>query len=153
MGAVSQYTPELGEKIALLASEGLNHAQIASRLGLTSANALSCLMYKNPDILDKLSRARPAQAELLLNKTQEIAEKTIRGEIPSDAARVFIAHAQWRASRYNPKVYGDKMTLAGDAENPIMLLATRLDDAIKRERQMIDVTPAQPALNDFSDLC
>ena len=146
------YTPELAQKVIDVLSSDTRYDDVKEQLGLPALRTVYDWVDNFPDFAANITRARAVQGHNIVEKLKEIEKKLEQQRLPSDVARVLINSKQWRASKANPKAYGDKMTVAGDSENPVMLLATRLDEAIARKRQdkLLDVTPKE---RDFSDLC
>lgn len=156
MGRPSTYTPQIGEKIAQLIAQDSTYEQIASVLGVPSGTIWNWLL-KEPAFAEACAGARNAQAETIDNKMAIITEKLENGVIEPDVARVMLSSLQWRASKKNPRVYGDKTILSNDPDNPIGTLAIRLDSAIG-QRKTVDITPEpktiehKPRIDDGSDL-
>jgi hypothetical protein len=155
----SKYTPELGDEIIELLMQDYTPDKIAPLFKI-AASTIYGWMYRNDDFANKYARAKPAQANAIDAKIANTIEKTLEGNLAPDIARVALSGLQWRASKKDPKVYGDRQILAGDAENPLQLLASRLDQAIAKqdkyelqETEFIDVTPmTAPTPDDGSDL-
>jgi transposase-like protein len=153
----SKYTPEIAESIASMFAQNISIKLIANDIGV-SPGTIYKWMYENQSFGDLIARARMPQAEVIREKIAETGEKVLTGDIDPNAANVALKTMQWLASKANPKVYGDRQILAGDAENPLQMLAVRLDQAIAKsealeqsEFKMIDVTPRQSA-TDIADL-
>lgn len=130
--------------------------------GMPPVRTISGWAVKFEDFSQKCAHARLQQAHVIVEDMARILEKVEKGELSSDQGRVILSGKQWIASRKNPKAYGDKMTLAGDAENPLFNLGKRLDDMRQRQQAleaspspvMIDITPLQPAIGKpGDDLC
>lgn len=111
-------------------------------------------MIKYPEFNMRMAQAREDQGDYMDDRILGVMEQVEKGYMNPDAGRLLISAMQWRASRLKPKRYGDKVTLAGDAENPLQFLASRLDMATRKKKEighvpdMIDVTP----IYDGSDL-
>lgn len=137
------YNPAVAEMVAELCAENKSFQEIAQILKLSGVRTLYRWMYRYPEFLDLVSKAKNTQAEAIDQEMIKLAEHTRQGLVDPSVARVLFPWMQWRAGKKNPKAYGDKTILAGDAENPINLLATRLDEAILNHSKMIDVTPVE----------
>lgn len=59
----------------------------------------------------KCARAREAQADLMDDRVLEVTNKAEAGQLAADVARVVLSGLQWRASKLQPKKYGDSQTL------------------------------------------
>lgn len=144
------YTPELAQTICDYVASGKGLRQVARELNLSSTS-LFRFVYENEQVTEQFKRARELQAETW---TEDIMELAADESLTPESRRVQIDLRKWMISKLKPRVYGDKTILSNDPENPVSLLAIRLDEAIKKKDEplMIDVTPAQPAPDDGSDL-
>lgn len=106
-------------------------------------NTIRRWLGKNEAFDREYLAARENQAETLADQIVAIADDE---SLAPESRRIRVEARKWVAAKLKPKRYGDKVTLAGDAENPLTMLALRLDSAVQR-RTMIDVTP-----DDASDL-
>ena len=84
-------------------------------------NTVMSWRRKDDDFYAECARAMELAGEKSADDQQEIVEKTIRGEIPSDVARVAISAMQWRASKLAPKQFGDKMTVENTGQ-PLLIM-------------------------------
>jgi len=66
----------------------------------------------------KYARAREFQADHMDDLILECAEKCSNETAQAD--RVRIAAYQWRAEKLKPKRYGNRTTLAGDEDSPLV---------------------------------
>lgn len=107
-------------------------------------------LIRHDDFNAKYTLARERRADTRSDRIDEYKEQVLQGRIPADVARIVIDTEKWQAGKENPKRYGDKTILAGDKDNPLQFVATRLDEAIAR-RNMIDVTPERVAIENNSD--
>lgn len=65
--------------------------------------------------------AREARAEFFADELTELSDAALNDSAENIQARKLQVNTrQWLASRFLPKVYGDKVTHSGDAENPIV---------------------------------
>lgn len=166
MGRPTDYTPDLGTAIANLIAENRTLREIGEMEGMPDTRTITRWAVKFDDFAHKCAHARLQQAHAIVEKMQDIVDEVQAGELSSDQGRVILSAMQWIASKKNPKSYGDKMTLAGDAENPLFQLGKRMDQLKERRRAlleapMINVTPVKelPAASSVelakpgSDLC
>lgn len=65
----------------------------------------------------KYTRAREVQAHREFDEIRQIAQDATPEDVA--VARLQIDARKWRAGKLAPKVYGDKVTHANDAENPL----------------------------------
>lgn len=76
------------------------------------------MMARDAEFASKIAAARSAQQDYEADNCVNMADDAT----PEDwqVVKLRIWARQWRASKLAPKKYGDKVTLAGDEENPLM---------------------------------
>mgnify|MGYP006921348473 CR=1 FL=1 len=80
---------------------------------------------KDAERLKQYTRARECCAEVYFEQIIEVMNHTEEDHTPFTGGNVIqrdrlkIDSLKWILARMSPRVYGDKVTLAGDAENPI----------------------------------
>ena len=115
------YSDELAERICEQLADGQSLRAICAADGMPDRTTVMRWQASNPDFATKCARAREAQADHLFEGMAEIEDGVLSGAVDAQAARVVLSSQQWRASKLRPKVYGDKTTLAGDADNPVAI--------------------------------
>lgn len=133
------YTPELGALIAHYISLDYTYKQIAHKLSLEWETVASWCVSEE-DLIAKFSNARTKQASSIEANLAEVLFDVRTGVMDAAVGRVLAQGMQWRASKKDPRVYGDKTILSNDPDNPVSALAVRLDSAILQHK-MVDVTP------------
>lgn len=86
------------------------------------------------DYARRYARARATCAEHIIAECDGYVEDVVKGVMTPEQARVALGYKQWLAGRIAPKVYGDKVHLAGDEDNPVRVDIARLTDAELMER-------------------
>jgi hypothetical protein len=99
-------------------------------------------LREDEKISHQYARAKDDQADFMADETLEIADDDVMeplivdgipvqvdGKLVMVRSNVAVQHAKlrvdarkWLASKLKPKKYGDKTTIAGDAENPLAVL-------------------------------
>lgn len=102
---------------------------ICSDADMPDRTTVSRWCEARPEFAAKCARARVDQSDFIFDDISQIERQTLSGEVDAAAARCVIASKQWRASKLAPKKYGDRMTLAGDADNPVMGMTEAQVDA------------------------
>jgi len=115
------YSDELAERICEQLADGQSLRAICAADGMPDRTTVMRWQASNPEFATKCARAREAQADHLFEGMAEIESGVLSGAVDAQAARVVLSSQQWRASKLRPKVYGDKTTLSGDADNPVAL--------------------------------
>ena len=72
-----------------------------------------------PDFEREYARARADSAEAGYFEIMEVEKDLAAGKTDPNTARVLIDSIKWRIGRMKPKVYGDRLTLAGDEDAPL----------------------------------
>ena len=119
VGPLSSYTQEIGDEICdRLACNDESLSEICRDLGLSERTVWNWV--RDVDTFrQNYARARDQQGDHEADGIVELRKKVERGEIAPDVARVMFDAYKWTAGKRKPKVYGDKLTLGGDAENPL----------------------------------
>ncbi len=133
---------EQKEAILSLVSRGYSLLTACSELKLDYSKWRKHWTNSEKDKAD-YQAARELSADFHAEQVVEIADDET---IDPNSRRIRVEARKWIASKMKPKVYSDKTILSNDPENPVSLLAIRLDEAIRRRNQPIDITPAPLAI-------
>jgi hypothetical protein len=68
-------------------------------------------MAADAEFATRCARARAETADLMDDRILEVAEKVEKGQLDARAGSVVISALQWRASKLEPKKYGDHKLL------------------------------------------
>ena len=116
---------DYNEKIAKLICErlamGMSLVKICEAKNMPGRSTVHDWLNPNhpsyqPTFSDKYARAREDQADFKADEIEDIANRTLKGEIRPDIARVVIDTKKWTASKLRPKRYGDKLDLTSDGD-------------------------------------
>ncbi|GAA0260533.1 terminase [Rhodanobacter caeni] len=145
MGRPSLYTPELIEAIAERLSKGEPMAAICRDEGMPAYRTVKDWMDTSPDVSALIARAREEGFDAIAAGTLEIADdgrndymeqSDDEGGIAFKLNGEHIQRSKLRIetrlkllAKWDPKRYGDRMTLAGDADNPVMGMTEAQVDA------------------------
>jgi hypothetical protein len=82
---------------------------------------------RHADFRTKYARTREIQGDYLDEEIQAVAD----GATPETVAvaKLRVETMKWRASKLAPKKYGDRITHAGDGDNPLVV---RHEDALEK---------------------
>lgn len=142
-----EYTPEIGKEICIRIAADYTVDDICEEFHISKTTFYNW-MRGIPDFSTNIAQARETQADAIAEKIRVLAKKIEEGHLLPEQGKVAANLLQWLAAKKKPKVYGDKMTLAGDADNPLFNLGKRMD-ALRERRQrrieapVIDVTPVE----------
>lgn len=130
-GRPAKYGRELAEEIIQRLSEGEPLRQICRDQHMPEWRTIYHWMERDPELTSAIARARElgqdAIAEDILREIQDEPERILSeggGRIDSGYVQLIRARADIKLkllAKWNPKKYGDRTTLAGDAENPVVV--------------------------------
>lgn len=134
------FTQELADEICDRLAKGESLRAICREPGKPNeATVRSWVLDNVEDFATQYTRARHLQAERWAEEIMEISDTPppLTGDNKMDHAaiqyhRLRVDTRKWMLSKVLPKVYGDKLQLAGDANNPVVFQ--------KLERVIVDKT-------------
>lgn len=134
------------DAICDLIEEDKSYKVIADELGVKKPTLLAWIQ----EDADRSARAKTAlensarfNDDAALQAIQALQPGATSAEIAK--ARELAQHYRWRARVRSPKVYGEKMTLSGDPENPLQGIS---DDQL--EARLSTLLSKQAAIDDKS---
>lgn len=113
MGRATSYNESTAGAIIEQIAEGNSLRSICLDPEMPGLQTVFDWLTKYEDFRSKYARARESQADVMDDKILQVADECT--EETAQAARVKIGAYQWRASKLNPKKYGDKLGI-GAAE-------------------------------------
>lgn len=127
MGRVSTFTPEKADAIIECVSTGIPLAQAVKKVGMGLVTWYDW-MKVHPELAERFARARASGHEIIATETLAIADEqpplTERGGVDPG----FVAWQKNRIwtrmqllAKWDPKRYGDKVTIGGDSDNPLKI--------------------------------
>jgi hypothetical protein len=130
-GRPSKYTPELATEIVQRLSEGEPLRQICRDDHMPDWRTIYDWMYRNEELSAAIAHARElgqdAIAEDIMREISEDPERILSeggGRIDSGYVQLIKARAEIKLkllAKWNPKKYGDRTVLAGDAQMPVVV--------------------------------
>jgi hypothetical protein len=142
-GSGSKYTEEIAEEICALVADGVNLRRVCRMDGMPSWRTVYDWVVAKPDFAARLARARDLGYDALAEEALEIAntphlgqKKVFSSGAGEDEDSMTVTEDDMLGHRklqietrlkllavWNPKKYGNKVQLGGDAENPIKIEA------------------------------
>lgn len=128
MSRPSEYDEAIAAVILESLANGKSFREISTETGI-SRSTIARWMAANDDFSASIARARELQADYMDDLILETANACTNETAAADRVRIYAY--QWRASKLRPKVYGDKVTHQGDADNPLQVI-TKIERVIVR---------------------
>lgn len=136
-GRPSKYTPELAAEIARRLSEGEPLRQICRDEHMPHWTNMYEWMAQDPELSVRIARAREAGYDKMAEECLELADtpkwgtKQVESEDGITVTREdMLGHRKLQIetrlkllAKWNPKKYGERLTHAGDADNPVAVQA------------------------------
>ena len=142
-GSGSKYTEEIADQICDLVSNGVNLRSVCRMDGMPSWRTIYNWVLDKPDFASRLARARElgydalAEEALEISNTPHIGQKKVfssGAEEKDDSVTVteedMLGHRKLQIETrlkllacWDPKKYGNKVQLGGDADNPVKIEA------------------------------
>jgi hypothetical protein len=113
---------EIVPRLCALMEQGQSMRKAALAVGVPESTAR---LWESEDatIAAQYTRAREIGFDAVADETLAIADNT---DEDAQSRRVRVDTRKWLLAKQAPKRYGDKMTVAGDAENPVVTV-TRIE--------------------------
>jgi hypothetical protein len=143
-GRPSKYTPEIAQKMCEMLADGIPLREICRQDGFPAWQTVYDWMYRDDALGDAgvglsraIARAREVGYEALAEECLRIADNPQWGQKQimtdqgtSTTVEDMLGHRKLQIetrlkllAKWNPKKYGDRVALAGDAENPLKVEA------------------------------
>lgn len=136
IGRPSTFSEEKALRMCELVAQGYSlrkAVEIDPTLPPHSTFLLWC--HENPALANQYARARASAMHALAEDIMQISDATDPANV--NVARLQVETRKWLMSKLAPNVFGDRVTLAGDANAPLVIGWAGDDDA----PPVIDVTP------------
>lgn len=147
MGRPTKYSQELAAEMLIRITEGESLRSIVKDANMPGQATVYEWLLAKPDFAEQYAYARDQQADTLADEIIAIADETpdLDPIYSKDGELIEIklhsAYIQWQknrvdarkwvASKLKPKKYGERVTHAGDAENPLEIKAnTEIFDTV-----------------------
>lgn len=123
---------QVKEVLRLIEEDGLSENGACEKIGI-SRNTFRSAALK-VQAADEYARAMAALAAQQVEKLEQSIDDMRSGVIDAAMARVEIDARKWFASKFLPKVYGDKIdhNIGGQKDNPLTVIERRI---VKNEQQ------------------
>lgn len=142
------YTADMDREICARLAEGRSLRSVCRDADMPHISTIYKWLDEQPGFSERYARACNDRAHALAEEALEIADDS-SGDVITDEngvkrldaefvqrSRLRVDTRKWFAARLNPKVYGDRQTLAGDPENPLAMQAVDRPPTETREQWM-----------------
>lgn len=144
-GRPSKYTPEIAERMCEMLSQGIPLREICRQEGFPEWRTVYDWMVRDAHLSAAIARAREVGQEAIAEGIYELVERPPERIVDDKGvSRVDAGYVQWTRvqadiklkllAKWNPKRYGDRVAVAGDAENPVQIqhdVKTVFDNLLK----------------------
>lgn len=124
-GRPSLYNETLADEICSRVITRPLH-QVCKDDDMPSEDAVYSWLGKHADFAEKYARARHLRSFRRYEQVDQIGEDMRAGLIDAQQARVLIDAIKWQTGKENPKVFGDKLELAGNKDAPLTVNVVKL---------------------------
>lgn len=152
-GAPSTFTPALGDEICQRMAEGETLTEICRSEGMPAFASVHRWADRHAEFGEAFARAREAQAHRWAEEVIEISDdsrndwitrQTERGEEIMvnhehiSRSKLRVDSRKWLLAKVLPRIYGEKVEVAGSAENPLTLLIQEVQGRAFKPVQIVD---------------
>ena len=148
MGRPTKYSTEITAEILTRLTEGESLRSIVKDAHMPPQATVYEWLAAKPDFAERYAYARDQQAETLADEIIALADEKPK-EVTDDKGHGRIDNGwvtwqknrvdarKWVAAKLKPKKYGDRVTHAGDAENPLEIKAsTEIFDTVLQTMEL-----------------
>jgi hypothetical protein len=140
IGRPSKYTPQIAKEIVERLSQGIPLWEICRDDHMPAWRTIYDWMERDAELSAWIARARELGQDAIAEDCLRIIDEEPTKVISEGGIRYDSAFVQWQKNRveqrlkllakWNPKRYGDRVQLAGDAEQPIKIQAETQAEAM-----------------------
>jgi len=136
----TRYTSEYAEEVCRRMAEGASLREVCRDNGMPESSVRQWIRDDRDGFAARYQTARALQVESWSDQIIEIAN---REDLDPQDKRLRCDNLRWLMSKLLPKRYGDRLLVAGDAENPLQVLHQQVS--------LVDLTDVQlEALDKFT---
>lgn len=143
-------TPDNAERVCTLLAEGYTLRQVAKEIGCT-APAITTWAREDDEFATRYARAMELRCERMAEEILEISDDGSNdwmereGEAVADhehiqRSKLRVDSRKWLLAKMMPKKYGDRLTMAGDPENPVAHTVEHREAERAAARALLDET-------------
>lgn len=140
------YSPETAKELCELISGGMSLTKACEQICVHRNTAINWIVTR-PEFREMYEIARIARLELAEETMEDRIESSRGSSEELTRLKLWLENKRWFMGKLNPRKYSDRMTLAGDKDNPLTVtLANELDARIAARVAVktIDHEPSNP---------
>lgn len=141
------YSPEIVKKLCDYIAGGMSLSKACEQDGMPTRQTVVNWIVDREEFRIAYEKARITRVEMAEEEMEDRILATRGSNEEMTRLRLWLENKRWFMGRLNPRKYGDKMTLAGDKDNPLTItLANELDARIAARVAVktIDHEPSNP---------
>lgn len=119
MARPSEYDYELCKEICDQVADGENIISILKESTYPSWSTFRRWKNENEELRTLYVNSQQDKGIALENEIDDVMQDLKEGKIDPAGANVLIQTLKWKMAKFYPKVFGDKMQVAGDPESPL----------------------------------
>lgn len=127
-GRPSIRTDDLVDELMSRIEAGESLTRICEDAHMPSRSTALAWIRNYEEVSARYARARAIGATAIVDSMDAIEDRVLRGDLDQASARTVLWSRQWRASKADPILYGDRKIVQGDKEA----------DPVRHEHKMID---------------
>lgn len=140
IGRPSSYTPDMAAHICSELAAGRSLRSVCSDEGMPERQTVFRWLAAHTEFRDQYARAKEESVEALLEEALVIADDGSNDTYLDDKGNVCVDNdviqrsklrvetRKWFASKLKPRVYGDRLALAGDEKQPLTVVVRKLTE-------------------------
>ena len=125
MGRHTEFTQEIAASICERLGEGESLRSICADDSMPTKSTVFKWLVDFKSFADQYAHARETQANVIFDEIVAISEEECADAVAVNRNRLRVDARKWVAGKLRPKVYGDKLELSGDPQNPLVTVIER----------------------------
>ena len=122
MARPSEYNFKLCEEICDRVADGENIISVLKESSYPSWSTFRRWKNENEELRTLYVNSQQDKGIALENEIDDIMQDLKDGTIEASGANVLIQTLKWKMAKFYPKVFGDKVQVGGDPDNPLNLI-------------------------------
>lgn len=129
MGRPTDYSEELADKILKRLSEGETVTQICRDEDMPNKSTVFLWSSSKEDFSDRYMRALKGVGQIKVDKIPDVIDDMKKGITDPVVGKIEIDSLKWMASKFYPRLYGDKQTIESENKNLNLNVEVPLSEA------------------------